>query len=117
MNNFTKSDKDTIKPISKHGITLWAYNTNSPAFGIVDIEVEKGHFEEFYHKTSTFHYHILDGEGIFYLNDKATPVKSGDSITIPPLAKIYYKGRMKMILVTAPAWNAEDEVHVRDIDN
>lgn len=111
-----KTTKQEAEIKSKFGINLWVYKTASEKAGFVYIEVAKGHLEEFYNKVSTFIYYILEGEGKFFLNGVETPVKATDLLVIPPNTKIYYLGAMKLNLITVPAWKAEDEVHVRDIE-
>ena len=108
----TKQEADTK---SKFGIDLWVYKTNSKKVGFVYIEVTKGHLEEFYNKVSTFIYYVVEGEGKFFLDGVETLVSATDLIVIPPNTKIYYLGKMKLNLITTPAWSAENEVHVRDI--
>ncbi len=115
MSNSTKTSRNDASRKSKHGIELWVYPSIGDETGLVYIEVHEGHFEEFYDKVSTFTYYIIEGSGAFYLNGELQNVESGDVISIPPKTKIYYKGSMKMILITTPAWSAENEVHVRDI--
>jgi len=109
----TRSEAETKE---KFGIKLWVYKTGSEEAGVVYIEVEKGHLEEFYHKTSTFVYQVLEGEGTFYLDGQPTSVEATDVMVVPPMTKIYYMGKMKLMLVTTPAWKEEDEVHVRYIE-
>ncbi|MDD5566693.1 MAG: hypothetical protein PHH01_00705 [Patescibacteria group bacterium] len=99
----------------KHGIKLWVYPTGRKEAGVAYIEVEKGHSQEFIDKKSTFIYYILEGRGTFYLNGKPISVKKTDLLVIQPKTKIYYLGKMKLILTTVPAWRAENEVHVRFI--
>lgn len=112
-----KITKKQTKLKSKFGINLRVYETKYRQAEFVYIEVKKGHFEEFYNKVSTMFYYVLEGKGKFFLNGVATPVKATDLLVIPPKTKIYYLGKMKLILVTAPAWSAKDEVHVRYIDS
>lgn len=100
---------------SVHGVNLRVYNTKRKGLGFVTIDVRAGHFEEFYHKKSTFIYYVIKGSGTFYLNGKLRKVKVGDLIVIPPKTKIYYLGNMRMTLTTIPAWSASKEVHVRFI--
>lgn len=99
----------------KFGVDMWVYNTGTKAVGFVYDEVHSGHFEEFYHTSSTFLYYVLEGSGTFFLNGEPSTVEAGDVIVATPMTKIYYLGEMKVLLVTTPAWNAKDEVHVRDI--
>lgn len=100
----------------KHGIKISVYPTKSNKAGFVYVEVEEGHFQEFYDKKSTFIYYILEGKGTFYLDGKETEVEATDLVVIPPMTKIYYFGKMKMTLTTVPAWQTENEVEVRLIE-
>ena len=111
-----KITREQASQIEKHGINLWVYPTSRQEVGVVYVEVEKGHFQEFYDKESTFIYYIIEGEGKFFINGEEVPVKASDIVVIPPLTKIYYLGKMKMTLTTTPAWKAENEVHVRYIE-
>lgn len=101
---------------NKFGADLWVYKINRKEAGLAYIEVKKGHYEEFMNKKSTFMYYVLKGSGTFYLNGKANQVKATDVIIIPPKTRAYYLGTMKMVLVTAPAWQAKNEVHIRYIN-
>lgn len=99
----------------KHGIKLWVYNIDREDAGVVYVEVEEGHFQEFYDLESTFIYYVIEGKGTFYLNGEEISVEATDLIVAPPKTKIYYLGKMKMTLTTVPAWKPENEVHVRFI--
>ncbi len=101
---------------SKHGIDITVYDTDTDAIGFVCVETEKGHFQEFSDSESMFMYYVLEGEGVFFLNGAETAVKAGDLLVIPPKTNIYYVGKLKMTLTTVPGWKAENEVHVRYID-
>lgn len=111
-----KISQGEAKAKSKFGVDFLVYDTELPELGFVHEESAKGHLEEFYNKTSTFIYYILAGEGKFFLNGVETPVKEADLLIIPPNTKIYYLGQIKLTLLTIPAWQAADEVHVRNID-
>lgn len=80
---------------------------------VVVVETEVGHNQEFYHKTSTFHYVILEGSGRFFLDDEEVKVSQGDFISIQPNTRLYYKGKMKLILITTPPWKEEGEVETK----
>jgi mannose-6-phosphate isomerase-like protein (cupin superfamily) len=110
-----KTSRDQAEHKHKYGKDLWVYPEISSAAKLVYIDAKEGHFEEFYDKVSTFTYYVIEGSGTFFLNGEPQPAVAGDLITIPPNTKIYYLGRLKMILVTTPAWRAENEMHVRDI--
>jgi quercetin dioxygenase-like cupin family protein len=96
----------------KFGIDLDIY-PNVGGAGVVLVSVESGHNQEFYDKQSTFTYIILEGGGTFFLDDEAVKVAQGDVISIEPDTRIYYKGKMKMVLITTPAWKPENEVETK----
>ena len=109
---YKHTKKEDIPKFEKFGIKLDVY-PNIDNCGVVVINSEDGHHQEFYHKKSTFTYIILEGEGIFFLDDKAVEIKRGDSISIQPNTRIYYKGKLKMVLITTPAWEEEYEVETK----
>ena len=82
-------------------------------WGIVLASTETGHNQEFYSTKSTFTYIILEGNGSFFLNDEEIPVSKGDCLTIEPNTRIYYKGKIKLVLITTPAWKAENEIETK----
>ncbi len=96
----------------KFGIHLHVYPATG-GVGFVTVETEEGHNQEFYDLESTFTYIILEGEGTFYLDDVEVPVRKGDWLSVEPKTRIYYKGKLKMVLLTSPAWKAENEVETR----
>ena len=49
----------------------------------------------------------------FFLDDETVEVDKGDILSIEPNTRIYYKGKLKMILITTPAWKPENEVETR----
>lgn len=111
-----KYTKEQTTHLSKHGIDLTLFPDHCPTAEVALVHVEKGHFQEFYHNSSWFLYYIQAGSGMFFLDGVETPANAGDLISVPPMTKIYYIGKMDMVLVTSPVWNEEDEVHVRFID-
>lgn len=109
---YTKTSTTDIPKNDKFGIHLDVY-PNIGDCGIVVVETETGHNEEFYHKECTFHYIVLEGAGSFFVDDEEVPVVAGDFISIEPGSRIYYKGKMKLVLITNLAWNAENEVETK----
>ena len=106
------ASKSKVK--EKHGINISIYGIPKGINAdVVHIAVKKGHHEEFYHTKSTFIYYIIKGKGRFYLNDKETKVKQADLLVVQPKTRIYYKGKMEILLTTIPAWKAKYEHHVR----
>jgi len=101
-----------IQQKEKFGINLDIY-PNVDGTGVVLVGTKEGHNQEFYHKQSTFTYIVLEGSGTFFLDDEAVQVSKGDMLSIEPNTRIYYKGELRLILVTTPAWEPENEVETR----
>ncbi len=104
------------KRFNKHGVDLVVYGENVPEANVVHVSVKEGHFQEFYDIKSYYQYYIYEGSGTFVLNDEKIEVKATDLIVIPPKTRIHYFGKMKMVLTTAPAFNAENEHQVRFVE-
>jgi mannose-6-phosphate isomerase-like protein (cupin superfamily) len=78
--------------------------------------VKEGHFQEFYDVESAFIYYIINGNGVFILDDEKVEAKATDLIVIPPKTRIHYFGTMEMVLIVCPAFDEKNERHVRFID-
>jgi len=109
---YTLTKSVDVPKFGKFGIDLEIYPKVGDC-GVVHVNTEVGHNQEFYDKQSTFTYIILEGNGIFFLDDEEVEVGKGDVLSIPPKTRIYYKGALKMILLTNPAWKPENEVETR----
>jgi mannose-6-phosphate isomerase-like protein (cupin superfamily) len=109
-----KQDAITVE---KQGVKMRIYNSKDqcPQAAVVYQETEKGHSEEFLHKKSYFIFYIIEGSGTWYLEDKPQDVSAGDVVIIPPNTRFYYRGKLKQVCVTSPAWEPEGEQHIRDI--
>ncbi len=107
--------KDARK-FNKHGIDLTIYCQNVPQANVVHVSVQEGHFQEFYDIESTYTYYIEKGQGTFFLNGEAVEAKATDLIVIPPNTKIYYFGKMELVLTVSPAFNEKNERHVRFVE-
>jgi mannose-6-phosphate isomerase-like protein (cupin superfamily) len=107
---FTAKD---ARKFNKHGIDLTIYGQNVPEANVVHVSVQEGHFQEFYDVESTYTYYIYKGKGTFYLNDEEVQAETTDLIVIPPKTRIYYFGKMEMVLTVSPAFNEKNERHVR----
>lgn len=101
-----------IFKVEKFGIQLEVL-PNIGDVGVVVAETETGHNQEFFDKNSTFHYFILEGGGSYFIDDEEVKVTKGDLLSIPPGKRIYYKGNMRVLLVTNPPWRGENEVETK----
>ena len=109
--------KENATEFEKQGVKMRVYNSkeNCTEAAVVYQETDKGHFEEFYHSKSNFIFYIIEGRGTWYIEDEAYEVSAEDVVIVPPNKRFYYKGKLKQVCITAPAWEEEFEHHVRDI--
>ncbi len=109
--------KEEAIEFEKQGVAMRVYNTREqcPDASVVYQETQKGHSEEFYHSKSNFIFYIIEGTGTWFIEDKPYHAEAGDVVIVPPNNTFYYKGTLKQLCITSPAWDAEYEHHVRDI--
>ena len=113
---FIFKKQDAVE-FEKQGVTMRVYNGKEycEQAAVVYQETTSGHAEEFYHSKSNFIFYIIEGSGTWYIEDEPYDVAAGDVIIVPPNKRFYYKGKLKQICITSPAWEPEYEHHVRDI--
>ncbi len=104
------------KKFNKYGIDLTVYGEGFPGANVIHVSVKEGHFQEFYDVKSTYIYYIIKGKGTFFLNGQKVEAKETDLIVIPPKTRIYYFGKMEIVLTVSPAFKEKNERHVRFID-
>lgn len=114
MNKHKISFRETRK-IHKHGVDIFLYGLGLDGSNMVYEETKEGHFEEFLNTVSTCMWFVIEGRGVFVLNDEKVPVEEKDIIVAPPNTRIHYFGNMRLILVSTPAFKAEDEHHIRTV--
>lgn len=101
--------------VQKFGVDISIYGAEAPS-GFVYEETEAGHFEEFYNVESTYTWFIVEGSGTFVIDDEKLDVSPRDLVVVPPNKRVHYFGKMKMLLCTSPAFNLNNERHVRYVD-
>lgn len=103
--------------IEKHGVTMRIYNDllDCPQAAVAYQETGSGHGEEFYHEKSAFIYFIIEGSGTWIIEDAEYPVEKHDVVIVPPGKRFYFKGNLKQLCITAPAWEERFEHHVRNV--
>jgi hypothetical protein len=77
------------------------------------IDVIKGHDTFIISKALTRMYYIIDGAGVFTINNQKYDVTSGLLVEIPPGVEYSYSGSMKIFLVSYPRWFAGNEQTTR----
>lgn len=73
------------------------------------IDTENGHETMIRENVSDFIYYVLEGSGYFLINDTKEVCSQGDLVVIPSGKKFIYKGKLKMLLITTPPWQEEQE--------
>jgi predicted house-cleaning noncanonical NTP pyrophosphatase (MazG superfamily)/uncharacterized cupin superfamily protein len=103
--------------IEKRGVKMRIYTTKSDCSNAAVLyqETETGHAEEFIHEISNFIYYILEGSGTWVIEGNEHEVKAGDVIIVPAGKRFWFRGNLKQICITAPAWEEQYEHHIRDI--
>ena len=102
---------------NKNGVDMWIYTGKDdlPEAAVVYQETASGHAEEFRHAKSAFIFFIIEGSGEWIIEDETFPVAARDVVIVPKGKRFYYCGNLKQVCITAPAWEAEYEEHVRDV--
>lgn len=113
-----KYTRQQAKKFEKHGVTMFEYFGKSACSDadLLYLEVNGGHYQEFFDRKSSFIYYVLEGNGSFFLNGEEMAVKATDAILVPKNTKVYYLGHMKLLLCVAPAWEEKNEEHIRFIE-
>jgi len=109
--------KDAFK-VSKHGVDMAIYNGKEDCLqaAVAYQETKTGHAQEFTHTKSAFIFYIIEGSGVWYIEDEPYKVEATDVVIVPPGKRFYYKGNLKQVCITAPAWEEEHEQHIRLIE-
>ena len=105
--------KNEAQTFEKHGINLTVYNEGLSTVNLVWVSVKEGHFQEFIDKNSDYTYLIHSGYGTFVIDDKPIEVSAGDMLVVKKGSRIHYFGKLEMVLAVSPAFNPDNEVHVR----
>jgi len=104
--------------IEKHGVRMRIFTTkeNSRNAAFMYQETETGHAEEFVHENSDFIYYILEGSGTWVVEDREFEVRAGDVVVVPAGNRFWFRGSLKQVCITAPAWEEKYERHIRYIE-
>lgn len=110
IKNYTKVDFSAITPVPcPCGMSKRAFIQESDgevSFHVVEISIDaKLH----YHKNHREIYYILEGNGFLELDGEKLAVKPGSSIMINPGCRHRALGNLKVINVSLPAFDPEDE--------
>ncbi|MFZ2026405.1 MAG: hypothetical protein WAV30_03920 [Microgenomates group bacterium] len=77
--------------------------------GVCQIETENGHETMIIEHKCDFIYYILEGVGYFEIDGQKEECAEEDLVVIPADSKFRYVGKLKMLLITTPAFYPEQE--------
>ena len=104
--------------VTKNHVDMWIYNGREDCeqAAVAYQETSVGHSEEFRHHTSAFVFYIIEGSGQWVIDGETFDVEATDVVIVPPGTKFFYRGDLKQVCITAPAWEAAHEESVRFVD-
>jgi len=103
-----------IKPTFKQcGLTGFQFALDREDLEFYEVDVRTGHDNYIISRKITHIYYILSGVGTFTINRKSYKVQSGNLVAIPPKVEYTYSGRMKLLLITTPAWFPGNEIRTK----
>lgn len=77
--------------------------------GVCQIETDGGHETTIIEHKCDFIYYVLEGNGYFEIDGKKEQCEKEDLVVIPAGSKFRYVGKLKMLLITTPAFYPEQE--------
>lgn len=98
------------------GLNGFSSNIDNENISIDIIEVYKGHEKYCTNKVSSHIYYVLDGNGKFKINGELYNVEIGDIIEIPKNTEFVYIGKMKLLLIMSPAFQANNNIEGKNND-
>jgi mannose-6-phosphate isomerase-like protein (cupin superfamily) len=110
MKNYLISQLDEIDPVRcPCGFTRRAFATpDNPLATLHLVEIQED-AQTHYHKKLTEIYLVLEGEGHMELDGEFVPVKPMTSIFIKPGCRHHAIGKLKIVNIPIPAFDASDE--------
>jgi mannose-6-phosphate isomerase-like protein (cupin superfamily) len=73
-------------------------------FAVHLLDVYKGHDTFMISKALTRIYYVIDGTGVFTIDNEKYDVSPGLLVEVPPGVEYSYSGSMKILLVSHPRW-------------
>ncbi|AKB22895.1 hypothetical protein MSWH1_2624 [Methanosarcina sp. WH1] len=67
-------------------------------------------------KNAIFLYYILEGFGMWVIEGRVFEVRVGGVVVVPLEKRFWFRGSLKQICITTPAWEEKYEHHIRDIE-
>lgn len=106
----------TEPSFSQEGLNGYNFNLDCKEISLSFEDVFKGHDLYDTNNYSSKIYYVLDGNGVFCINDEKMEVTKGDVIEVPKGAEFVFAGKMKMLLIMSPGFRPQDDIHGRAND-
>lgn len=100
----------------QNGLTGYNYVMNNKEISFSFEDVHKGHDKYGSNDISTYYYIVLEGSGIFRINGVDYKVEKNDIVEIPPKTKFVFSGCMKLIMISNPTYNPDNDNVYEDND-
>ena len=94
----------------QNGLNGFSYEITNKNISIDIEDVFKGHERYCKNLVSTFIYYVLEGTGVFKIENNKYNVIQGDVIEIHPNTEFVYVDKMKLLLIMNPAFNKNNEI-------
>ena len=104
MKNF-KCDTPLEATFVQRGLRGYRYPLKLQSSEFYLIESEHGHDDFVKSPDITHLYYVIEGAGVFMVDDERIPVESGSCIEIPPGATFAYSGKMRLLLFMSPPFS------------
>ena len=98
------------------GLNGYNYELETTEISITLEDCFKGHDK--YHKNiySSKIYYCIDGKGKFKVAGEIINIEKGDLIEIPKNTEFVFAGKMKLLLIMAPAFRPQDGIDGKEND-
>jgi mannose-6-phosphate isomerase-like protein (cupin superfamily) len=73
------------------------------------VTTETGHETAIIEHGCDFCYYLLEGSGVFLINESEHHCEKGDLVVIPQGTKFTYRGTLRMFVASVPPWSEEQE--------
>ena len=101
---------------SQEGFNGYSYNIESENISIDFEDSFKGHDKYTMNKKSESIYYIVEGNGIFKIENEIFKVEKGDIVQIPANTIFVYKGKMKLLLIMNPPFDVQNDISLKEND-
>ena len=100
----------------QNGLNGYNYELDTKEISLTVEDCHKGHDKYHTNTHSSKLYYVIEGKGIFKINEVIHQVKKDDVIEIPPNTEFVFAGKMKLLLIMTPAFRVQDGIRGKEND-